>query len=312
MTETRVQAFLVLALTLAVAGCGQEDADGPSHTSARLPDGLVARVDSEEVTATAAGRVLAERGGSAREAVERVVYDALFARLARERADTSSVVERAVLGRALRESLLAAARQAGPITDEELDRLTADNWLELDRPRAVRVAHAVALVKAPEEKDRARQLATEIADAVKGLTDVKAFGQTANAVAEKNKDIEVRVEALAPVAADGRVVPVDELDRGGGETFDSVFARSAHELEAPGQISPVVETSFGFHVLMAMEVIPEKRVDADLRRELLDARAMALRAEPGRLALVEQLEARTPVEVARNFDQLTLQAWTPK
>ncbi len=305
-------ARLVFVALFSSFACAREASENERPTSARLAADVVARVDREDVTAAQASRVLAEQGGSSRGVVDGLVRDALLARAAREREDVARVGERAVLGRALREALLAEARASGPITDEELARVAEERWLEVDRPRAVRVVHAVALGKTPEARVRAAEVAKEIERSVVGHTEARAFAEAAHAVAQKHADVQVRIEPLPPVAEDGRVVPVDELDRGGAERFESAFAKGAAKLERAGDISGVVETSYGFHVILALEIVPELRLDADLRREVLEPRALALRAEPGHVELVAQLQQSTPVEIVRNFDQLTLQAWTPR
>jgi hypothetical protein len=213
--------------------------------------------------------------------------------------------------RALRASYVAGAAAQGPMTADELASSTKKHWIDVDRPRAVRTAHAVALVTTPESKEKARELAEKVAAAVEGIREPKEFGETANALKNAVPGVELRLEILPPVAADGRTVPTDVADPPSAQ-FDPAFSKAAAELTAVGDQSPVVESAFGFHVILALEVLPEKRVDEALRREAFENEAFAARADKQVGAALAQAKATTPVEVVRNADQLTLQIWTRK
>lgn len=100
-------------------------------------------------------------------------------------------------------------------------------------------------------------------------------------------------------------MPVDVLDEGAPPQLVPEYARAANDLQTPGAQSPVVETDYGFHVLLALEIVPEVRVaPADLRG-LVHDEALSLRARPERTRLVEELREKTPIEVARNAMELT-------
>jgi hypothetical protein len=152
-------------------------------------------------------------------------------------------------------------------------------------------------------------LAESVAAAVKGLTEPTQFGLRASELKGTVPDIELRLEELPPVASDGRTVPLVATDPPAA-TFDMDFATAATKLQAAGDQSPVVESRFGFHVILAIEVIPEKRVDEAMRRELFSSEAFAVRAAPELGSTLTRLRTSTPTEIVRDVDQLTLEAWT--
>lgn len=307
----RLTYSLGLGLVGLALGCsgGSEE---PAESTARLEPGVVALVGNAKIGEGLVARVLAARAGEPGTALDAIVHDQLFAEKARaERPDAVHVVERAAQMRAFRASLVEAAAALGPVSADELARSTQKHWVDVDRPRSVRTAHAVALVKSPEDRDKARDLADTVAAAVKGITKSEEFGEKAFRFKDSVPGIELRLEVLPPVAADGRSVPVDVTDPPSSQ-FDQAFVKGATALTAPGQQSPVVESSFGFHVILALEVIPEKRVDEALRRAMYEGEIFAARADQHVGAALRQGKETTPVEVVRNADELTLQVWTQK
>jgi peptidyl-prolyl cis-trans isomerase C len=173
--------------------------------------------------------------------------------------------------------------------------------VELDRPEAFRVVHAV--VRVPENADaslkaRAKSLAERINEKVAKAQDEAEFRALVDSVDRGGLD--VVVETLKPVASDGRVIDVEHPTA--SETFVPAFARAASHLTHVGQKSGIVSTDFGFHTMMLLERTPPHVVPLDERRrilhdEIVTARAMKLKKE--RLA---ELRANVATSIERSAD----------
>ena len=242
-----------------------------------------------------------------REARNLAVQDALFAAGARARLRSTGRVgltEDTVLARRMLEQLKAQAIAQGPPSDAEVARLTRRHWYELDRPSSARTTHAVVLVKKPADDAPAKALAHRILQAVDGAHDAAAFKKQVESV--PTGGLEVKVETLPPVSADGRVIP-DEPPAPGAkpDRFDKQFAAAANAIESVGGHSPVVHSRFGYHVILLDKRLPAKRMPLEERRKKLADETIDDRAKAAEQALLERLRASTPVEVVRSFDDLT-------
>jgi peptidyl-prolyl cis-trans isomerase C len=292
-----------LVLSLALLAC---DHAPPPATTGALPPGVVARVGAVEISAERVARVAAAQRVSAAEAQALAVSDAVLAGEAAARGlDRAPAVEQEIvaeLARRMSRRLLADAR-ATPPTDEELREASARKWLEVDRPEGFRTVHAVVRHDATRDgeagKARARAVAEAILAAVQPIAAQAAdlpliegaplptsrqlpaedpdplsgaFRRAAATV--PSGGLEVTIEPLAPTAADGRT-----LVAAGGQ-FDLDFAAAAARLPARGALSPVVQSAFGFHVVLLLErtpalvLSPEARV-ARLRDDIVNERARA-------------------------------------
>jgi hypothetical protein len=241
------------------------------------------------------------------QARRRAVADTLFSLEARrvfEPEGTVGAVERSVWASALLNALREQAIAAGPATAKELAELRRQRWVEVDRPVSVAPVHAVVLVKKAKTQAAAQALAEKLHEATRGLSDPQKFAQKARSI--KAKGLEARVEALAHVTADGRVVHFEEGTRKGAPNrFDPAFAAAANAIEQEGEISPVVESSYGYHVILLVERVDAQRyTDAQLRN-LASTDIYRGRAERRLQGLESELRKQTHVEQARNFQQLT-------
>jgi hypothetical protein len=194
----------------------------------------------------------------------------------------------------------------------------ARRWIELERPEGFRTVHAV--VRFAENADattraRAEVVARAIREAVVPVGESartiarpppKRAGDEVNdpvvasfrsAVDTVDKDgFEVTVEALAPVAADGRMI------RPEGGTLVESFARAASELGARGDTSALVGTSYGVHVIVLLERTPAAIVPVEERRRLVREEVLWGRASAERAKLLEGL--RRDVFVERSAESL--------
>lgn len=290
-----------------VAGCSSP---APQATSSggRLKPGIVARVGSEELPAEFVASVAARQGLSPKQASERVVLEALLAQAAPSRFEGSGLVavsERAAYARALLDELKLAARRKGVPSEDELRKLRDERWMDFDRPVSVRTAHAVVIVKSPDDDDAAKAVAERIAAATQGAVDPQKFWELANAV--DSGSLDKRIEGLPLMTEDGRAVFLDPADprRQRPPRFDLDFARAANAIPAVGEQSGVVKSAFGYHVILLLErVAPQRYELASLRgrlaSEVYDQRSGQLLTE-----LLGRLERETPVERARNVEELT-------
>jgi hypothetical protein len=207
---------------------------------------------------------------------------------------------RRVLSRRVLEAIYAQAR-ATPPTDAEIATYTERHWWELDRPASVRVSHAVVVCNACPQRERAEQLAEQIHTAVQATQDLEAFKAAAGTV--KAKGLEVRVEDLPLVASDGRVIELDKAPGPGlgfGELHEQ-FAQAANRLTRPGEISGVVESPSGFHVIRLTERLGELRPSKEERRNLLSKEIWSARAKAVEQAQLAEAAKAWPTQVSRSF-----------
>jgi hypothetical protein len=279
----------------------------PTVRQGPLGPGVAARVGGDDVTLATVQRIARARGVTPREARDLAIQDALFAQGARARGTSAKVAtaERGAFARALLEQMRQRGHEAGTPTDAEVETLTKERWIELARPAAVRVTHVVALAKKPADREPARAMAERVATALKGATKSDEFEKRVEGLA--TQDIEVKVERLAPVTTDGRLFEFAVAGRPPTEigTLDERFTRAAHAIEKPGELSPVVDTPFGFHVIFLEERLAPEQPSLEARRRLLTPEIQSRRA--GRLLAEakEQIKAGTAVELARDVETLT-------
>lgn len=293
------------ALALLALGCSSSsEPRGP--TSSALAPGVVARVGAELVSAETVTRIAERRGLTARAASELAATDALFAAEARSRLPegTRRGIERAALARALLEGLVREPQTHSPPTEAELDELLRERWVDLERPDAVRTTHAVVLNAEPGRAAAARMVAEKLGGAV-------AFARTGPellraARAFPGEGFEIRAEALPFVTVDGRIFARTETGiaaRPGG--FDLAFARAANAIAEVGQLGPIAESSFGFHVILLEERMPGVSTPRAGLAAMLEPEVRARRGSKLRSELVRKLRSGTPVQVERAADDLT-------
>jgi len=306
-----------LALAL-ITGCGKKADDpvvAPVVTN-NLESGVVARVGDEAIVGPEVARIAAAQGVSVAAARELAIRDALFAAQAKAEGvdaerDTQLMINAALARRMLRK-MLDDADRAGPVTDEELARVMERRWLELDRPEGFRVVHAV--VRTDEgideaKRNRAKVVADAIREAVKVVAEkakttpqsreqtdpvVDAFKTAAEAV--ERDGFTIKVEALEPVAADGRVLSL------GGGGYEKEFAEGAAKLAARGDLSDIVTTRYGLHVMLLLEKVPEARTPLDERRRLVREEVLWMRSSAARQKLLDRL--RPSAGVGREVETL--------
>lgn len=203
----------------------------------------------------------------------------------------SQAVERGVLGRSLLNHLERELLQQAPITDEEISKQRQKEWMKYDRPRAVRVAQFYIPVQRLSPGDAEYALAESIQAAVKGATNVEGFVSAGQAV---ETELQVVVEPAPAVAADGRVVPILS-EESEFENTDVAFAKAATDLQFVGDISGVIATEAGFHILYAMEIFPGVTVSEVQARSSLMKTALAERMD----ARLEAIKKERSVPVVR-------------
>ena len=294
----------LLATAACALSCSAESR--PTPASGTLPPGIAARVGGDLVETTTIARIANARAVDRSHARDLAIKDALFAAAARtnpQRADEVTVAERAVLGRTLLESLRSRSESAGPPTDVEVGEMTAERWMDVDRPPSVRTTHAIVLVRAPKDAALARAAADQLAIALRGITGSADFIERAQAVS--TKPFEVRAERLSPVTADGRVWDPKAPPGARFAPFDLDYARAANALGQPGAQSPVTKSAFGYHVILLEERLPEQRTSLEERRERFRDEIVSRRGKKLLEGTVAELRRGTPVEVVRAADSLT-------
>jgi peptidyl-prolyl cis-trans isomerase C len=300
------RAFTASFVLLACSTSPEAAPSAPPPSTSTLPPGVVADVGSMAIRVETVAAVASARQVAPRDALEREIRDAVFASGAlREGLDQdpgARAALRGALARATLEALKKEAAQTEP-TDAEVADATQRHYVDLDRPEAFRVIHAVVRVSEDADaalKSRAKSVAERIAERVARSNDEAEFRTAAESV--DRDGLEVVVQTLPPVAADGRVVDVDHP--GSGQPFALPFAQAASRLAHPGQKSGVVATEFGFHTMMLLERTPSRSVPLDERRRILRDEILTERARKLKDDLLSRTKSTLATNVERSADAL--------
>jgi PPIC-type PPIASE domain len=328
-SSRRLRLSVLLACLIGAASCSTESGSSRKEATVRsnlqqtassagsLPAGVVARVGKLEILSESVARVVQAQHVSVKEARDREIRDALLANgaLARGLGDSPAVraALRAVLARAALSKILEEASAAEP-TEEEVNTATERHFMDFDRPEAFRVVHAVVRVASDADaakKLEAREVAERIKSAVAGARDASQFRARAEAVDRGGFD--VTVEQLKPVAADGRVIDLENPPPPGEEPsrYALPFAVAASHLAEPGDQGGPVETKFGWHVLMLLDRQPAHAVPFDERRRELRDEIAADRAKRMLEALQKQLNDRLKPFTERSAETVLIDVGTP-
>jgi peptidyl-prolyl cis-trans isomerase C len=246
---------LVLA-ALAVAACHRsapaDEAAGHKVAliaSAAPEDAVVATVDERPIRASEIAVAAKASGKTAKEALDDLVSaEALVSEASRRGLDASAVVQGAETAEAVRRFLeleFEPSVRAEDVPLRAIKRAWEKNKWLLDHSEYVDVWHILVPSKdtdPPEAQRRAEALAREIQSRAKKVTSVQDFQAIAS---------DTKLPETIP-----RLVSEELMTARDGWTVKE-FSYPAHDqLKVPGDVSEVVKTAFGFHVIYLIRRIP--------------------------------------------------------
>ncbi len=325
-----LRALLAVPISATLVGvvlsCGGPER-APAADQGALPEGVLAQVGGELIQTETVASIAQRQKIGLRQARDRAVFDALFAAEARRAVPHEARAAAArVLSRALVRQIWRDARNR-PISDAELAEATASQFVALDRPPGWRVVHFVVRTYdrySQKKRDRAQRLAGTIRERVvavaKAALDIPpperpepqrfilgTVGRKIDPAVDRfqkavktvdPKGLEVVAEELGVLALDSRIIDYANV----GEVVDPKFTAALPDLHQRGDLSEVVQTQFGYHVMLLLERTAAKRVPRAERVEQLRAKIQVSRARQAQTALLEVLSGRAGVKIKPNAD----------
>jgi peptidyl-prolyl cis-trans isomerase C len=284
---------LVLALGLLAVGCDPRSA--PAQPRAPGPPGaddVVARIDGQPITAGDLQRRIDALDSFSRarysapeqrhKFLENLVRFEVLAREAQKRGyDQDPEVQRTLKNQmisAMLQKEVDAKLKAEDVPEAEVERYYQEHTAEFRQPEEVRVSQIFTIDQVKAER------AASAARALRGKRDAdKAFGEL---VAQLSEDEDTK----------SRGGDLTFFDRN-TTTYPKAVVDAAFALQDMGQVSPVVHTDRGYHVLVLTQrrpaftrALPE--VSREIRKRLLRVRQNTKMEE-----LVAEMRKRFKVEI---------------
>lgn len=263
--------FLALALLSLLTACSEESI--PPDAIAQVGGELITAADFDGYLDETLGGEAASLPTAARSALlDLYLEEAALARLAEERG-LGSDADDAETRRQVVERMVAEAAGGAPRErdlHEAFEALRAEG--SLDEPARVRLRQILVQERAVAEEARAEIVA----------------GADFGVVAER-----LSADPSSAIGGDQGALSRDDLPKA---LADDIF-----RLEA-GEVSPVIEAEYGYHLFQVIERLPPRRTDYAAARPALEERLSRERADAALAALVAEARKRYDVEVyARNL-----------
>ena len=267
-------------LTAALGSCSRPEAPRTTRGVAlsprvNSPDEVVARVNKVPILRHEVEQQL-QAGQTPRQALEALIQRELLAQEAARRGLAAHTdvrrAQRRTLANLLLRQEIGASFTKKDVPQELLRRAYDLNKGRFVRPELRRAAHVLVKADSSNTRDfhrRARKVAQEARSiAAAGQLTEEEFKQIAGMMTKQHPTI----TTIAQTGTTARK----------GVTVEP-FARATFALERVGQVSPVVQTQHGYHVIYLVSIQPSKNVsfeqaDAELRdRVFKQAREQAFR-----------------------------------
>lgn len=269
-----------------------------NETSQRGSASVLGVVGSTEIVGSMVTRLATARGIAVSEALQLLRSDALVAEhFLEDHPSQADALGRLTMAKQLLAQLRSESIALGAPSDDEVEQIAGARWWEMSRPRMVQVVHAVVL--SDNGSEEARKLAEKLAKAVGSTSDEQKFSAAVKAV--ETGRLKVKVEALQPVAADGRTVHPDRPPPAGRKEGRLVvsFASAAHALEKAGDVSPVIHTRFGFHIMVMHKQWEAHRNSSEDLREHYGPEIFDIRTRRAQERLLDKLRRSVNPSVER-------------
>jgi hypothetical protein len=278
-------------------------------TSAQLGGSIVARVGGRTIDASTVAKVARAKRVSVYDATRALVDEEIFAQAALHDDALASpgVLTRldGVLARAYAARLDDEALAQGPITDDEIAATMGDDWIELSRPETRVAVHALVREGTPNGAALADQLHDLVAP-TKTPQEFMTAAPTLPGVDGKQLVVE---PLTTPFTRDGRLLSPQP----GG--LDTTFTEATFAIAEVGGTSPVVHTSFGWHVIRLVEIRPAFEASHEEKARKLQGKIVLRRLGDRFTKAMDALRAATPAQiVATDADLMTpkIEATTPQ
>ena len=196
-----------------------------------------------------------------------------------------------------------AARDLGPPTSEEIETLSKLHWREVDCPPPMLVVHVVVL--------RRGKLPDAGVDTNVGLPLAERLRTSLVDVSDRRlrsaREGAARARPLVVTSAWNACRVLSKMvDRSReAKASDEQFAKGAAAIANVGGTSPVVESSFGWHVIRLLERQPARRIPYEMRGQLFEPEVMATRAQKEHEKLIIRLRREHPVGIANGAVSMT-------
>ena len=292
-------------LALLLLGCSEaphvETSETPTEQArarehAQVGGEVVSTVDGEAITVQQVEELATRLHLSPLNALRRlqselaIVHRAEATPLSRD-AEVQRAVQRAAVRALLRTQVEALHTAEGQTPEAVEARYTqiAANLVSPERRVSTHVLVPIAADADQARRDAARRIAERMLEDVTHAPDDTALLAQMDAFAGTHGAFEVSVEHLPAFARTDVETP---------------FADALFSLEEPGLVPQVVETSYGFHVILLQAIeapwtVPRTEWEPALRRQLsVEARAEAL------ITLGDDLGERTTVLLSPHLDEI--------
>jgi peptidyl-prolyl cis-trans isomerase C len=252
-------------------------------------DPVVARVGERPILASDLRHQMSE-GQSAQEALQALVRQELLAMEAKRRNLARHPEVRAAQRKAMVRKLLSQKLVSGyneeDIPMELVEKAYRINSRRYNRPELRIVRHILVFARRKSSEvhhRRARAIAEEIRKLATGQElSPEQFEAIVPVIRAKHPDVKIRLERLGTARR--------------GSTVRQ-FADASFELSDPGQVSPVVRTRYGYHVIYLDEAVPAKHTPIDEVEEEIRDRILGDARREAFLSWVDELQKKRTVAI---------------